>query len=102
MDSSNEINSMNQMNQAPVQPPMEEEKGGVGGIIAIVIIVLVLAVGGYYIWQSSGVVPTVPENTAQTPATVDNLAQIEADLGAIDTSAETSVDVKNIEGELLQ
>ncbi len=103
MEPINEMGSMNQINQTPAQPQVAEEKGGVGGIIAIIIIVLVLAVGGYYVWQSSGVVPTIPENTAKTEVPANNdLAQIEADLGAIDTSTETSADIKNIEGELLQ
>ena len=100
MDSSNEMNSMNQTNQ-PAPLSSVEEKGGAGGVIAIIIIVLVLAVGGYYVWQSSDVIPTIQENTAQAPATND-LAQIEADLNSLDSSIETTADVKNIESELLQ
>ncbi|TSC54764.1 MAG: hypothetical protein LiPW30_230 [Parcubacteria group bacterium LiPW_30] len=100
MEPINDINSVNQVSSTPTPSPVEE-KGGVGGVIAIIIIVLVLAVGGYYVWQSSDVVPTTQENTAQVPVTND-LAQIEADLGAVDSSTATDADVKNIESELLQ
>lgn len=98
------VNEMNQMNQAPITPtptPAPEEKAGVGGIIAIIIIVLVLAVGGYYVWQSSGVMPSVPkENTAELPT--EDITQAEADLQSLDSLASTSVDIKGIETELLQ
>ena len=101
MDPVNEINQISQeMNPAPTTPA-PEEKAGVGGIIAIIIIVLVLAVGGYYVWQSRSIVPSVPtENTAQVPT--EDVAQAEASLQSIDSLASTSADVKGIETELLQ
>ncbi|MFA6077910.1 MAG: hypothetical protein WC724_02730 [Candidatus Paceibacterota bacterium] len=103
MDPVNEINQISQeMNPAPITPA-PEEKAGVGGIIAIIIIVLVLAVGGYYVWQSSGITPTpsIPtENTATLPT--EDVTQAEADLQSLDSLASTSAEVKGIEAELLQ
>ena len=102
MEPINDINSVNQVSSTPTPSPVEE-KGGVGGVIAIIIIVLVLAVGGYYVWQSSGITPTpsIPtENTATLPT--EDVTQAEADLQSLDSLASTSAEVKGIEAELLQ
>lgn len=72
------------------------EEKSVGSAIGIIIIVIILLLGGFYFWGQKTDQNKVDE-IMDTP--VEETADIEADLGGIDTTT-VDADLNNIDAEL--
>jgi len=106
-----------QPNTTPVPQAMLSEKKSspVGSIIGTVIVIIILIFGGLYFWGAqlekeqaqNDQLPFIPaeqsNDTASADTSLDQVADIEADLQTSDPSmfeSDTSADMKSIENQL--
>ncbi|OGD68463.1 hypothetical protein A2996_01595 [Candidatus Campbellbacteria bacterium RIFCSPLOWO2_01_FULL_34_15] len=80
---------------------MGDNQKSTGSIVGIIIVVIILVLGGFYFWgQKLDKNGDDTINTEETATTTEETADIEADLGTVDTNLDA--DLEGVAGELTQ